>query len=65
MNENIALVRVRHPRATAVSDYNHEACWTHIYDDHDEDGLGEGNLLGWGQFEEEAWADAAGRLQNA
>lgn len=64
MNENVSTVRQRYPRATASSDYNETDCWTHIYDDHDEDGLGVGNVIGTGQFEDDAWADAAKQLEH-
>ena len=55
-------VRAWHPRATASSDYTHEACWTHIFDDHDDDGVGQGDILGVGLSAETAWVDASKKL---
>lgn len=61
--EIVEIVKSNYPRATAVSDYNWETCWTLIYDDYDEDGCGTGEIIGMGQFEGDAWANAARDIQ--
>lgn len=63
MSENIAFVVSQYPFATAVSDYSLEDCWTYIYDGRDEDGFGCGNVIGVGQFEYDAWANAVEKLK--
>lgn len=61
--ESVARVKAKYPRATAMSDYNYETCWSIIYDNFDEDGLACGNILGTAQFEGDAWVNAARGLK--
>lgn len=60
----IDVVKQKYPRAVCNSDYSHEACWSHVYDDHDDEyGWGIGNIIGYGQFEDEAWQDACNEIK--